>query len=402
VSRFQPTPALNRTVLLGIRLDRIVTVRAIAILLVVFYHAFSVAYGAANPNFVDVVSGASASPGFAKALWLALTSFEQLVTIFFIIAGYFAHCGFRRWQRRSTTRSNWTFIKFFLWRRFWRLIPMFWVALLFSYGVSFDHPFSGDGLRKLAVNASLFKTLVPGYFFSINHAHWYVAAQWQLDLVYPAFLYVVARRSTGLAVVMAWVISFFFAFVLPHFSSAAWWHYFPLRWWAEWSLGVYLADRHLAGFRVFRWPIWTLVASAIALVVGRIEGIHVVSWFALRIFLGCGLEAVLLSRSARMEWERRLAPITICSFSLYLIHIPVQQLVGSAMRAMGADIRLFPAWAVFAAASCVLSVGLARITTKYVEKRSSAFGNRVWRRRFLIRDQVRLRRARLFRRESFA
>lgn len=360
---------------LRIRLDRAITVRALAIVGVVLFHAFTVPFGgreAAAATWLD--------QSLVSALLAALPRVEQFVIIFFMVAGYFGYRAYQRSRLTESRRSRRTFVKFFLWRRFWRLVPVFWVALLFSYFVSYSDPFSWDGLRKLAVNASLLKTLWPGYFFSINHAHWYVAVQWQLDLLYPLFLFMVARRSAGFAVAVAWIVSMTFMFVVPQFTDAAYLRYFPLRWWAEWSLGVYLADRHLAGVRLFPRPGWTMLAAAVALVAARAQGVQFIEWLAIRVLMGAAFEAMLLSRTRRFEIERRLAPIGLVSYSLYLLHIPVQQLVVSGWRWAGGDFSTGFGWCAFVIVSGFCALVLARVCTEQVENRFAAFGNRLWRR----------------------
>jgi len=379
---------------LRIRLDRAITIRALAIAGVVLFHSFTVPLGGASISegaWAGAAAAGSWLATFAATLAAALPRLEQFVIIFFLVAGYFGYRAYQRSRLAGTRRSRRTFVKFFLWRRFWRLVPVFWVALLFSYLVSFSDPFSWDGLRKLAVNASLLKTLWPGYFFSINHAHWYVAVQWQLDLLYPLFLFIVARRSAGFAVAVACTASFAFMFVVPLFTDAAWLRYFPVRWWAEWSLGVYLADRHLAGVRLFPRPGWTILGAAAALMLARVEGVSIVEWFAIRVLLGAAFEAMLLSRSPRLAVERQLAPIGIVSYSLYLLHIPVQQLVARIWRWAGGDFSTVAGWCAFAAVSGACAFAVAQVCTEHVENRFAAFGNRLWRRRVLVRRWLRTR-----------
>lgn len=394
MSLLQLAPASPKRAPLRIRLDRAITVRAVAIIGVVLFHGFTVPYGASGAD-VDVLAtkfGAAARETI-RTIWSGLPGLEQLVAVFFLISGYFSYRAYQRSRAAHTNRSRRRFVKFFLWRRFWRLVPAFWVALLFSYFVSFDHPFTWDGLRKLAVNASLLKTLYPGYFWSINYAHWYVAVQWQLDLLYPVFLYIVARRSAGFAVAVAWAASILFVFVVPHFSEVAYIRNLPFRWWAEWSLGVYLAHRHLAGVRLFPQPHWWMLGAVVALAAGRIGEIRFIEWFAVRIFLASAFEGLLLSRSPRWELERRLAPIGICSYSLYLLHIPVQQLVARGLRAVGASFSSLAVWAVFAVVSFALAFWLAKWSAEYIERKSSSLGNRIFRRRFSIRRWMRMHRS---------
>jgi len=363
-------------------------VRAVAIVGVVLFHAFTVPFGGGNA----MAGSAWLDESLFGVLPAALPRVEQFVIIFFMVAGYFGYRAYQRSRLTESRRSRRTFVKFFLWRRFWRLVPVFWVALLFSYFVNFSEPFSWDGLRKLAVNASLLKTLWPGYFFSINHAHWYVAVQWQLDLLYPVFLFMVARRSAGFAVSVAWIVSMTFMFVVPQFTDATYLRYFPLRWWAEWSLGVYLADRHLAGARLFPRPGWIMLAAAAALVAARAQGVPFVEWLAIRVLMGAAFEAMLLSRTPRLALERRLAPVGAVSYSLYLLHIPVQQVVMLVWQKAGGDFSTASRWCVFAIVSGLAALAVARVCTEQVENRFAALGNRLWRRSAMLQRWADVRR----------
>lgn len=373
--------AVARPLPLRIRLDRAATIRALAILGVVVYHACALMAG----NWRATPSGASLG---GQVIAFALPAFEQLLTVFFILAGYFAHRAYQRSLLGPNPRPLGAFVRFFLWRRFWRLVPVFWLALLFSYFVTFSDPFSWDGVRKLVVNASLLKTLYPGYFFSINHAHWYVAVQWQLDLLYPVFLLLVARCSLGRAVSFAWGLALLLFLVVPQFTTAPYWCNLPMRWWAEWSLGVYLADRHLAGVRVFRWPLGTVAVATGAVALGLSMDMRLTQWIGVRLLVAAAIEWLLLSRAPRQAWERFIAPVAGCSYSLYLFHVPLQQLVHRAMLALGVSFDSVTTGLGFAGASLALALVVARWSTRVVEQKSSALGLRWWRRRFALRRQV--------------
>ena len=183
-----------------VRLDRLNTLRAISIIGVFLFHVFSTVFDRSVSSVDRIVANSDVSlQGTEKLGLLLLSQVPRLVTIFFLISGYFVHRTFLLWIRRN--HSYLAFTRFFIWRRFWRLVPPFWVALLLSYAFTYKNPLAWASIRKLLVNATLFKTLVPGYFFSVNYAHWYVAVQWQLDLLYPVFIYIIWRYSGRAALI---------------------------------------------------------------------------------------------------------------------------------------------------------------------------------------------------------
>jgi len=147
-----------------VRLDRLNTLRALSIIGVFLFHILSALFAKSAASIEQFVTHSTGSLRWAEHIGLlVLSQAPRLVAIFFIISGYFIHRTFLLWVRRNHTYL--AFSRFFLWRRFWRLVPPFWLALSFSYFLGYKHPLAWDSLRKFLVNATLFKTLVPGYSF---------------------------------------------------------------------------------------------------------------------------------------------------------------------------------------------------------------------------------------------
>ncbi|HEX2100797.1 MAG TPA: acyltransferase, partial [Candidatus Synoicihabitans sp.] len=358
---------------LAVRLDRLNIARAAATLGVVFYHVLSGGVGGS----VEVVF-AQASEGIARIFAVGIATFaavgHRLVDFFFVLSGFVIHRLYCRWRERHPTASARQFATFFLWQRFWRLVPPFWIALFVSYVLAYDNPFSAEALRKLVVNASLLKTLWPGYFFSVNHAHWYIAVQWQLDLLYPCFLYILHRRTSRIAFAVVLLITLAVRFGVPHFSSAAYFVNLPFRWWGEWILGVFLADQHYRGRKLFPRP-WLSAAVVVALV-GSAELIQsgLLRWASHLLSFALIIEVVGCSRLPGTRIERWIAPLGVWSYSLYLLHIPVLGLWSQLLESLNLRPNGPVGWMISTAGALIVTVCVSRLAYRWIEVPSVGLG----------------------------
>lgn len=374
--RIFPVPTGNA----GPRFDRVNTLRTLAITAVFFYHAFTGTFGGSVEQMQQV---ASVWPVWMRTASVAAFTFlaggYQLVSLFFVMAGFFLHRSFLSWHERNPSEPWGRFTPFFLWRRFWRIVPPFWVALLFSYFLAYHEPFSAYALRKLAVNATLLKTLFPGYFFSINHAHWYVAVQWQLDLLCPVFLYLVWRRSFVFAFTVVFILGLVFNTWIPSLTSASYIVFLPFRWWADWAFGAFIAHAHSRGRKVFARPGWMALGVIAGLLLAYRFNLSLLAWLLLRVGLALALEWAVLSRLRYARWERRVAPIGLCSYSIYLFHIPLITLWDRGLSGVGVNLTYPPIWLATHIACFAAVVALCWLSYRYLEEGSAAYGARLWR-----------------------
>ncbi len=367
------------------RLDRVNTLRAVAILGVFFYHVYSTIFQGSF-NHVLEASELWVAPLrlLTLSLFFILSNLDRLVTIFFVVSGYFLHRYFLKWRERNPGHPTREFDRFFLWRRFWRLIPPFWFALLFTY-VFTPHPFAPASLKALAINAAMLKTLVGGYFFSLNEAHWYVAAQWQLDLLYPVFLYILVRRSFAWSFVLACGLAVLFLFFVPQWTATASILYLPFRWWGDWAIGALVAERHARYKRLFPHPRWSLATILALIAIAFYFELGLLLWVMIRVGLVWALEVLLVSHSRLNRLERILAPIGVCSYSFYLLHLPLINLTAWGFRALGLDPRLPSLWLAASIAALAITVILSWASYVWIEEGSVKLGNRLWRKFMLPR-----------------
>jgi peptidoglycan/LPS O-acetylase OafA/YrhL len=284
------------------------------------------------------------------------------------------------------------FTPHFFWKRFWRIVPPFLVSLIFSYLLAYPHPFAADSLRKLLVNATLLKTLVPGYFYTINYAHWSVAAEWQLYLVYPFFLYLLLKIRLSPALAFAWATCVFLRFVAPHFTDSTYILNFPFNWWFEWTLGVLIAEKREQGKTVFRaHGILTLVLLA-ATSYSFLYGGGFLNWLLPRLLFAVVVEYALILNKPLSWWERVLVPVGLCSYSIYLFHLPFIDLYWKLLRSWQVDVRALSVWVVSGCIMLVVTCVISGAIYKLLELKCIALGERLWRK--ITPDQTLVARSR--------
>lgn len=326
------------------RLEHLDGLRAVLALWVVGDHAWLTIF----PTV-----GASSNPrgllGLATT-WMVYGHFA--VVAFIVVSGY--SLAISTTAHGARLRGGfWTFLK----RRFTRIVLPYWGALAISLllattvigrdtGTHWD-----AALPVTQVGVVLHALLLQDFSGTgqINHALWSIALEWHIYLAFPLVL--LLRRRFGLLYVTAGVMAAgLLVSALNHGG---------LTLWAEanllgcFALGV--AAREMAT-RASRVP-WDLVAGSLLggfVVVAGILGTVRASGGSntlLEPLFGLGVAALLVSLSQEhTAWLRRglswrpLAAVGTYSYSLYLLHAPVLQLVWQyVMRPLG--LPLHDGWA---------------------------------------------------------
>ena len=268
--------------------------------------------------------------------WLALVlGFGYLgVPLFFVISGFCIHLPHARALARATTAApDW---RRFFGRRFWRLYPPYLAALVVAVALWWA---AGSEIPWLAVTtqALLVHPFHTATFDGVNPPAWTLAVEAQLYLAYPVVFWLIARlgalRALGavLGVTMAYRVGLALAPPLPDELGGPAWEVFLARWF-EWVLGAVVAEwaaGRLALPRVLSSP-WP---GAIALGAGVLlewyapyYGLYVLKEplygvaFALLLYAALAHERPGLGSAP----GRYLAGVGVYSYSLYLLHRPIQ------------------------------------------------------------------------------
>jgi peptidoglycan/LPS O-acetylase OafA/YrhL len=319
------------------------------------------------------------------------------VPLFFVISGLCIHLpAARALAARGVIVPDWG--RFFR-RRFWRLYPSYLaalvVAVLLMLLVRGALPVDGRGLLAQML---LVHTFDPATFDGVNPPAWTLAVEAQLYLAYPIVLALWVRRGPWRALGLVLAITMLYRWslnfgVVPDYYGGVAWEFFLARWW-EWTLGALLAGWAVGTVRlprVVRSP-W-LAAVVLALAV-RFEWEMWRSWlytfkepmyglaFALVVLAG-------LDREQRgggvgtTRFGRYCAEVGVFSYSLYLLHRPLQlavePLVAMLARVPLAHVSPLAVSLVLMGATTPVVVAAARVFHRFCEAPSVAIANRVGR-----------------------
>jgi peptidoglycan/LPS O-acetylase OafA/YrhL len=269
------------------------------------------------------------------------------VGLFFVLSGFCIHLPQAR--RFHATGRDALDVREFGRRRFWRLYPAFLASLfLASLGLAamkvtweeppgstwytFDALAKAFGLSWILPNAVFALPLAPSAQL-LNPVAWTLLYEVQFYLLYPLLLKVV--RRVGFGPVAGVLLGCELAFALvptptvleplsPHFT------YFFLRRYFDWFLGMWLAERLMAGRPLS--ATWGKRLFAVGLVGGPLASAFAVSWPLHEVLLVVGSTGlvgwvVATPDAPPNRVTRALAPVGEWSYSLYLVHMSVMRLV---------------------------------------------------------------------------
>jgi len=283
--------------------------------------------------------GVVADPSQQSLSWLSgLMGWGYLgVPLFLVISGLCIHLpAASALAAGRAARPDW---RRFFQRRFWRLYPAYLAVLVFAAGLAFaTRAGLPAGWHGLVAEAALVHTLHPATFEGVNPPDWTLALETQLYLAYPIVFFLFARlggwRGAGVvAATMLFRASLNFDWTPAALASVPW-EIFLARW-LEWSLGALLAlwaVDLVAMPRLARAP--ATAAAMLAVAVLAEWQMWRPGWYTFKEPLyGVAFALVVLvvldrerARPAAVSSAigRRLADVGVYSYSLYLVHRPIQ------------------------------------------------------------------------------
>jgi len=299
-------------------LNRIDVLRAAAILMVVGFHYLPIITGR-----YDVVNVQT------PLMWLLypLTLCWSGVSLFFVISGFCIHYSFLKHEAGSSGKP---FVKSFFWKRFWRIYPSYFLALMVFYYLMLRHLNPGMPAGHFWLHLLLVHNFTAGAFFGINNSFWSLAVETQFYLLFPLVL--ILRHKVGIkntfwifvAVSLACRITALFLQDWSQPPEAHLWD-FTLTLFVDWLLGAWLAENWLAGERLLgASPSKVLVFGilAVALSWNKITA-ALFGFTAFSLWYAMLMELYLFSKKPFGRWEKTLIPIGLCSYSIYLWHQPL-------------------------------------------------------------------------------
>jgi peptidoglycan/LPS O-acetylase OafA/YrhL len=215
--------------------------RGIAILMVLGHHLFI--YLRAN-EAVRMIHN-----DFVHLLLLPFSYGHLGVKLFFVISGFCIHLSYLRWRSRNPENRLITFLPEFLNRRFFRIFPPYFAALLVFWFLQYQPDLDLRSFMHLGVHTTLTHNFFPGFFWNINPSFWSIAIEAQLYLIYPLLLFFCFQRRPFLALVLVAILTStikilpmdgMFGYIVKHS---------PFAYWFEWVAGAFLADHFARGSR---------------------------------------------------------------------------------------------------------------------------------------------------------
>jgi peptidoglycan/LPS O-acetylase OafA/YrhL len=343
--------------------------RGIAILMVLAFHAFGPVYGEFLPwsgwvrNF--------AAPPSQQLLWFYPITFGWAgVAIFFVLSGFCIHLSFLRDRNFD--------VKLFFWRRFWRICPAYFIALLVFTIFTHTNIISSSGAQQFWLHALFLQNIDRDTFFGINPSFWSIAVEVQLYLLFPVLLFLRSRfgivrclqisGAIGLVsrvvVVALWGIPDHL--IVPGLTS-------PCITWFDWILGAFVAERYFEGRPAFKnKQIWLCLLIPLLLITTLFKPFTIFSFSVAAAIAAVILDAAIYVKWRSSLWLEVLVFVATISYSIYLWHqpllFPVTQYIN---HAIGSPVG---AWLLFV----LVITGGAWISYRYVEQVGIKIGSSVW------------------------
>jgi peptidoglycan/LPS O-acetylase OafA/YrhL len=308
-----PSPHLTH------RVDWLDGIRGAAAMFVVLHHMWLAVW----PEF----------PRNAGPWWVGWLLYGHLaVAVFIVVSGFSLALAPLR-HGGTLTGGTGRFIH----RRAWRILPPYWVALIFSTIIAarFMQPMPGTGAlaKGFVVHGLLIQDVIGS--LAPNGAFWSIAVEWQIYFVFPLILWVGLKTSIRLAVILTValvMIAHEMTLLGTPFDKID--RFVPqfLALFAIGVLAVHLGQR--ANAVKLRRP---LMATGLALLGGFVllavvkGSVWVVDrYFWIDILFGTGIACLMAvmysgggSRARSLLGSRAGLRLGLFSYSIYLLHAPL-------------------------------------------------------------------------------
>jgi peptidoglycan/LPS O-acetylase OafA/YrhL len=303
-------------------------IRGLAALYVAISHVFTMVDPAP-------LSGAkSTAPEWIQRIAAPFLYGHVAVALFIVVSGFSLQLGLLQSGGSGEVRS----VSGFFRRRALRILPAYYASLAVSIVVALGITTQFQGIAPfnlyLPVNAEtvlshvfLVQNLSPAWMYKINGVLWTIALEMQLYLAFPALAGLQARRGRGALVVVGGLVGLGLNVLFPA----------SFRLWFVFLFVVGMAAVHLAyrpPARSTRVEPWVAGLGWLSLVLGFVALAftkdHAASDVPFGIALAClGMLGTVGGGGRLIRWlgARPLATLGGFSYSLYLVHHPVEQIV---------------------------------------------------------------------------
>lgn len=248
------------------------------------------------------------------------------VALFFVISGFCIHLSYLERRKKSPDISLSKFAWSFWYRRFWRIYPPYFAALVAFWLLQARHEHLP--LWHFWTHLFLVNNFNSQSFFSIAPPFWSLAVEWQFYLMYPFFLWLLLRGGLRLAFIVVIVETIAVRCGLSVFQN---WHEpvnpalwaSPVTLFFDWSLGVLLAEMW-SQQKTAKVLEWIALPAVVGFIFCECTPYTRAFAFTLASLASAGFVSIYLRWAAPLaRLEKFLIPLGVCSYSFYLWHDPL-------------------------------------------------------------------------------
>ena len=295
------------------------------------YHAIGVAFGGTQMDWLGNwrdPNSVSRTFFLVFPLWFGYIG----VAIFFVISGFCIHL--------SSLKKHAGWLNYAR-RRFWRIYPPYAIALVLAIGLYLvTHSQIPISYENVVLHALLLHNLNESTIFSLNPSFWSIGTEVQLYVLYPLLVVLSQKISWNntikCCVITEIALGVYKGFINPHYPF--WLGELPIAYVGSWALGAHVANNY-ASRNVRYYPtIYFAPLAAISLAAYFFKPL-----FPIQFLINAIMVAMLISNTLhnlisigpktlldRLQ-HRWLINLGIISFSLYLLHQPLLELIGHTM-----------------------------------------------------------------------
>ena len=273
---------------------------------------------------------------FEKAMaWLSTPTpfLGYAILLFFLISGFCIHYP----NTLSDTKPCW---KIYFKRRFWRIYPTYFIAILLTSAISyFCHMKWGDidwNFERIFRVATVSQNYPPGNGqFLTNPSLWTIPLEIEFYALYPLAFFCILKFGFFTLLILS--VGFSVLGIYLTKLGLQWVSYTSLFLWPSWLLGAWIASLHresklskLKILPVFSMLILFLIIALASRLQKWEEWTQYACWtgFYFALFLVFLRFEKSISRLRENLFLKSLAWLGKISFSLYLIHFPLFKLFG--------------------------------------------------------------------------
>jgi peptidoglycan/LPS O-acetylase OafA/YrhL len=229
--------------------------------------------------------------------------------------------------------------KAFFLRRFWRIVPVYYAALLFavlllSSGLPRFAPYTG--LLDVVPSLLGIQNVLTGYAGRVNGSLWSIALEVQLYVLFPIVVHLISRFREQLVCAVLFILGLVSGVLDAYIDAPNVIGYFSLlARVGQFAVGVYVAWV----VRTNRIPrlLLTISIASIGLVLGLLAHIgkggaviHGLTFSSFALFFACAM--LMLSQLRNQTWSSNPIGLVLCkiglvSYSIYVVHFPIVYLM---------------------------------------------------------------------------